>query len=64
MIPRVDASDDDWDRFLVERLTEWRRHVNAGNPPCGMLEFLGMTDEEYVDWVTRGVIAERVRHRW
>lgn len=48
------------DAFLTGRVAEYRRSGFGRS----LLEYLGMTPEEYGDWFTTGVVPARVQRTW
>lgn len=56
----------EFDDFLKGRVSEWYKHEDNGwyGRRIGILEYLGMTLDEYARWVTDGVIAPRMYRIW
>lgn len=50
-------------RFMLGRVETWCR-IPENERPCGMREFLGMTEEELASWRTTQVVPARVRRVW
>jgi hypothetical protein len=48
------------DEFMIAKVAEYRRSGFARE----LLEYLGMTREEYAEWFTTGVVAPRVLRVW
>lgn len=64
----VDAmpqDDEEWEALLLGRAQEWRAHRDSGCP-CNvpLLEYLGMTRDEFSEWVAHGTVSDRVRRVW
>lgn len=60
-------SDAKFTAFLEGRVAEWYRHDEegwGGGRRIPLLEYLGMTRDEYGDWVTTGIASSRVRRCW
>ncbi len=53
-----------WNTFLEFKVETWRRTDAAFRNRCGLLEFLGMTEDEYADWVLSDRLHPRVRRAW
>lgn len=53
--------------FFEGRVAEWYEHESSrwhGGHRIPLLTYLGMTADEYADWVLAGVIAPRVLRVW
>lgn len=50
----------DADEFLIGRVTEYRRSGFERS----LLEYLGMTSDEYGQWFTTGIVPARVLRVW
>ena len=60
-LPRTPAEVTD--EFLQGRVAEYRRHVGCS---CSitLLEYLGMTADEYAVWFLTGQVPARVARTW
>jgi len=61
------STDGDWDDFLKDKAAYWREHLDqvpSSHRPITLLEYLGMTGDEYADWFTTGHVADRVKRVW
>jgi hypothetical protein len=56
-------TDSEAHRFLLGRAEAWYV-IPKGQEPCGLLEFLGMTSDEFVSWQVTHVVPARVRRIW
>ena len=57
------GTDDDyvlWDGFLQGRVALWYFY----SPDSSLIAFLGMTKDEYADWVVGAVVRSRIKRIW
>jgi hypothetical protein len=61
----MDNVDQLWNDFLKHKVSLWYAHNERCHRACFTLtEFLGMSPEEYRQWVVDDVVSERVRRVW
>lgn len=56
-------TDPEATRFLLGRVEAWN-DIPRHECPCGLLEFLGMSPEEFGSWQSTHVVPARVRRIW
>lgn len=56
---KICAADFTLSEYLEERVAEWYRGYRKHRFP--LLEWLGMTADEYAEWVTHGGVSHRVQ---
>lgn len=53
-----------WDAFLRYKVASWQRQNDVYKTRFGLLEYLGMTPEEFGDWVIKDKVSDRLKRVW
>lgn len=64
MTEKTIIEDYGWHGFLEHKVATWRATPDDFRSSCSLLTFIGMSTEEYSDWVINNVVADRVKRGW
>ncbi len=58
------VNDLGWEAFLRYKVASYQSQNQGFRRRFPLIQYLGMTQDEYADWSVNGVISDRVKKGW